>query len=86
MVRINAILSEDIIDKLDTITRHEHKSRSLILREATEKYIDEYTQKMEEIRRKERVKHAIETQDRLRKKSGVWDGVAELRKWRKTTR
>jgi metal-responsive CopG/Arc/MetJ family transcriptional regulator len=86
MVRINAILSEDMIEKLDTITKHEHKSRSMLLREAAEQFIEEYQQKMEEVRRKERVKHAIGTQDRLRKKSGAWDGVSELRKWRESAR
>ncbi len=85
MVRINAILSEDMIEKIDTITQNEHKSRSMILREATQKFIEEYQQKLEEVRRKERIKHAIETQERLRKKSGAWDGIGELRKWRKTS-
>ncbi len=86
MVRINAILSEDMIEKLNTMTRNEHKSRSMLLREATEKFIEEYQHKMEEVRRKERVKHAIVTQDRLRRKSGKWDGVSELRKWRKASK
>ena len=86
MVRINAILSENTIEELDTITKAEHKSRSMILREAAEKYIEDYQRRMEEVRRKERVRHAIETQDKLRKKSGTWDGVSELRKWRQVTR
>ena len=83
MVRINTLLSENIIEKLDTITKNEHKSRSMILREAAEKFIEDYHRKNEEVRRKERVKHAINVQDRLREKSGAWNGVSELRKWRK---
>lgn len=81
-MRINTILSEDIIEKLDNIAKDEHKSRSMLLREAAEKLIDEHNRRVEENRRKERVRRAIDTQDRLRKKSGRWDGTAEVRKWR----
>lgn len=32
--------------------------------------------------RKVLIKHGIETQDRIRKRSGKWNGVSEVRKWR----
>ena len=52
------------------------------MREAAEKLIDEYQrQKAEEIK-KERIKRAIEVQDKLKRKSGKWGGVSEVRKWR----
>jgi len=52
------------------------------LREAAEKLIDEYQrQKADEIKR-ERIKRAIEIQDKLKRKSGKWSGVSEVRKWR----
>jgi metal-responsive CopG/Arc/MetJ family transcriptional regulator len=86
MVRINTILSEDLIEELDKIARDEHKSRSRLLREAAEKFIEDYRRQMEERLRKERIKKAIDIQDRLRKKSGRWDGVAEIRRWRETTK
>ena len=75
MVRINTILSEDIIEKLDDIAQEEHKSRSMLLREAAQK-------SMEETIQREKMREAVSLQDRLRKKSGRWDGVAEVRKWR----
>lgn len=82
MVRINAILPEDTIKKIDSIAKEEKKSRSKLLREAAEKLIIEYQhQKVEQIR-KERLMHAIKKQDNLRKKAGKWDGVSEIRKWR----
>jgi len=82
MVRINAILPEDTLVKIDAIAKEKKKSRSSFLREAAEKLIDEYQrQKTEEIKR-ERIKRAIEIQDKLKKKSGKWNGVSEVRKWR----
>ena len=82
MMRINAILSEDTIKKIDSIAKEEKKSRSKLLREAAEKLIiEDQRQKAEQIR-KERLMKAIKTQDNLRKKAGKWDGVSEIRKWR----
>ncbi len=34
------------------------------------------------VRDKDRMMHAIETQDKLRKKSRGWKGTEEIRKWR----
>ena len=82
MVRINAILPADTLGKIDVIAKEKKKSRSSFLREAAEKLIEEYQrQKAEEIKR-ERRKRAIETQDKLKKKTGKWNGVSEVRKWR----
>lgn len=81
-MRINTVFQEDLIEKIDRIAKEEGKSRSRILREAANKLIEDYQrQKSEEIRMK-KVRQAITIQDRLRKKSGKWDSVSELRKWR----
>lgn len=82
MVRINAIFSEDTIKKIDKIAKAKKKSRSNLLREAAEKLIDEYQKIKAEKFRKERLRNAIKIQDKLREKSGKWDGVSEVRKWR----
>ncbi|MBI5576822.1 MAG: ribbon-helix-helix protein, CopG family [Deltaproteobacteria bacterium] len=82
MVRINVIFSEDILEEIDVIAKQERKSRSLILREAAEKVIEERRRKAEELRRRARREAAFEAMDRLKKKSGAWDGVSEVRKWR----
>jgi metal-responsive CopG/Arc/MetJ family transcriptional regulator len=84
MVRINAVLREDIIEGIDPIAKETGKSRSSLLREAAQRLIREHRQKKaEEIRRK-KAAQAMQVQDRLRKKAGKWDAVAELRKWRDT--
>ena len=81
-MRINTVFQEDLIEKIDRIAKEEGKSRSRILREAANKLIEDYQrQKSEEIRMK-KVRQAITIQDRLRKKSGKWDSISELRKWR----
>ena len=82
MVRINAILPEDTIKKIDEIAKAAKKSRSKILREAADKIIEEYeTLKAEQIKR-DKIKQAIKIQDKLREKSGKWNGISEVRKWR----
>lgn len=82
MVRINVVFSEDLLEKIDDIAKKEKKSRSLVLREAAEGVIEERRRKAEEIRRRARRETAFETVDRLRKRCGTWNGVAEVRKWR----
>ena len=82
MVRINAILSEETIEKIDSIAKEEKKSRSRLLREAAEMFISEYERLKAEQIRKDKLKYAMGTQDKLRKKAGKWDGVSEVRKWR----
>ena len=82
MVRINAILPEDTIKKIDSIAKEEKKSRSKLLREAAEKLILEYERIKAEQIRKERLVYSIKTQEKLRKKARKWDGVSEVRKWR----
>ncbi len=82
MVRINAVLREDIVEGIDLIAKETGESRSSLLREAAQRLIKEYQrQKAEEVRRKKTAR-AIQIQDRLRKKAGKWDAVAELRKSR----
>jgi len=84
MVRINAVLREDIVEGIDEIAKETGESRSSLLRDAAQRLIKEYRhQKAEEMRRK-KTAQAIQVQDRLRKKAGKWDAVAELRKWRET--
>jgi metal-responsive CopG/Arc/MetJ family transcriptional regulator len=81
-MRINAILSDELVQALDAIAQEENKSRSQLLREGAEKIIAEYERQSEERRRRVKMQQAMAVQDRLREKSGTWDGVAEIRKWR----
>jgi len=82
MIRINVIFPEDMLRELDNIAKQKKINRSMLLREAAKKLIDDYKQQLEKERRRARIKHAIDIQDKLRKNSGKWDGVSEIRKWR----
>jgi metal-responsive CopG/Arc/MetJ family transcriptional regulator len=82
IMRINALLSDELVKALDVIAQEERKSRSQLLREGAERIIAEYERKREEERRCAQIQHAMAIQDQLREKAGTWDGVAEIRKWR----
>lgn len=82
MIRINTMFPDDMVQLLDNIAREEKISRSRLLREAIQYYIEEYQHTMKEKKKRDRIRMAIKTQDRLREKSGKWDGVTEIRKWR----
>ena len=86
MMRINVMLSEDIIEQLDKISKSEKKNRSELLREAALRLIEDYRQMIAEEERRERIKKAISLQDKLRTKSGKWNGMKEVRKWRETVK
>jgi len=81
-VRINAVLYDDLIRRMDSAAREEGISRSRLIREATERYLAEHERrKAEEMKRKKAAK-AVKIQDELRAKGGDWAGAAEIRKWR----
>jgi len=81
-MRINAVLTDDLIKKIDAVAKDQRKSRSRFIREASERYIAEYERAKEEEMRIKKFENAVRIQDRLRKKGGAWDGVKEIRKWR----
>jgi metal-responsive CopG/Arc/MetJ family transcriptional regulator len=81
-MRINAVLDDDLLKKLDAAAREMKKSRSLMIREASERYLREYEAKKAEEERKRKFEAAARLQDRLRDKGGEWGGVAEIRKGR----
>jgi predicted transcriptional regulator len=85
-MRINAVLTEDLLKRIDEAAGEQKKSRSRFIREATEKYIAEHERKKEEQRRKEAFARGARAQDGLRKKAGKWDGASEIRKWREKAR
>jgi metal-responsive CopG/Arc/MetJ family transcriptional regulator len=82
MVRINTVFQEDIIEEIDRIAREKGKSRSRLLREAAQTFIKEYQRQKAEQIKKKKIQNSMEVQDRLRAKSGKWDPIRELRRWR----
>lgn len=85
-MRINAVLTDDLLKRIDKVAREQKKSRSRFIREAAERYITEHERVKEEEKRKEALTRAMRDQDKLRQKSGKWDGAGEIRKWRERGR
>jgi metal-responsive CopG/Arc/MetJ family transcriptional regulator len=82
MIRVNVVLTEEMVEQLDLIARQEHKNRSQILREAAGARIEEHRRELAEKELCEKRRRAAAVQDRLREKSGDWDGAAQVRDWR----
>jgi metal-responsive CopG/Arc/MetJ family transcriptional regulator len=82
MLRVNVVLTEEIVAQIDAIAREENKNRSSLLREAALTRIEEHKRAAEERRRQARRRRALSVQDRLREKAGAWNGGAQVRKWR----
>jgi metal-responsive CopG/Arc/MetJ family transcriptional regulator len=85
-MRINSILDEELLKKIDRTAKEMKKSRSLFIREASERYLRDYEAKKLEEERKRKFAAAVQVQDKLREKTGEWDGVGEIRKWREKSR
>lgn len=81
-MRINAVLTDDLLKQIDKTAGEMGKSRSLFIREATERYLAEIEFEKEKRARQKKRAAAVHVQDRLREKAGTWDGAAEIRKWR----
>jgi metal-responsive CopG/Arc/MetJ family transcriptional regulator len=80
--KINITLPEELLREIDKTAKQEHISRSEFLRKAVKTYWEVRSAKRAEEERARNIKEAIEIQRRLRKKTGNWNGVAEIRKWR----
>jgi metal-responsive CopG/Arc/MetJ family transcriptional regulator len=82
MTKINISLPDEFLDELDALKNEENISRSELLRKSVRTYKDMMEKQKEEKLRREKIMEAVRTQDYLRTKSGKWDGVKEVRKWR----
>ncbi|HAW58630.1 MAG TPA: hypothetical protein DCX03_06405 [Bacteroidales bacterium] len=79
VVKVNVSVSQEILDKLDRAARESHTSRSAFLAQAVEHYLKEKERENTEKLQREAARRI----DRLREEFGVWDGTAEVLKWRR---
>jgi len=82
MSKINITIPAEFLKKIDQAAKKESLSRSEFLRKAVETYWEAQQTKRAEKKRAQNITEAMKVQERLRKKSGKWDGVAEIRRWR----
>ena len=81
-VKINITLPEEELREVDTFIQKQGDTRSGLIQQALRFFIE---QKERERREKEKQKGMMEAASeikQLREKSGDWDGVAEIRRWR----
>ena len=83
-IKINITLPRDELGKIDAFARKEADSRSGFIRRAVNFFMEEREREEKEEERRRRMMKAAADIRRLREKSGNWDGVAEVRKWRDT--
>jgi metal-responsive CopG/Arc/MetJ family transcriptional regulator len=82
MAKINISLPDEFLKEIDKLKGEENVSRSEFLREAVRTYGKMLEERKLEEKRRKNILESIRIQDSLRKKSGSWDGVKEIRKWR----
>ena len=83
-VKINITLPEDELKRIDTFARKQGNTRSGLIQRALHFFIKQKEMEDAERKRREEMTKAVLGIKQLREKSGEWDGVSEIRKWRES--
>lgn len=83
-VKINVTLPEEELKRIDAFARKHGNTRSGLVQRALHFYVKQKEVEEEERKKREGMTKAIAEIERLREKSGDWDGVSEMRKWRES--
>ena len=81
-VKINITLPGDELVRIDRQVKEERTTRSGLILRALRSYIARREEEEAEKVRRLKMQKAVSDIKRLRAKSGKWNGVAEIRKWR----
>jgi len=84
--RINIMKPEKFLEEVDRVAKQEHRTRSAIIRESLQTYIERKKEEKAEQERKQRKLKAARLQDTLAKKAGRWDAVQAVRMTRERSR
>ena len=84
--RINIMIPEKFLEEVDRVAKQEHRTRSAIIRESLQTYIERKKEEKAEQERKQRKLKAARLQDTLAKKAGRWDAVQAVRMTRERSR
>ena len=83
-VKINITLPEEELKRIDAFARKQGNTRSGLIQRALHFFIKQKEKEEEERKRRGEMNKAALGIKQLREKSGEWDGVAEVRKWRES--
>lgn len=81
-MKINITLPEEALSRIDRFSRAENTTRSGLILRALQSYMQQREEALAREKGVRRIQSASSEIRRLRAKSGDWDGVAEIRKWR----
>ena len=81
-IKINITLPGDDLIRIDEQVKEERTTRSGLILEALRSYIARKEEAEAEKMKRITIQNAVADIKKLRAKSGQWDGVAEIRKWR----
>jgi metal-responsive CopG/Arc/MetJ family transcriptional regulator len=83
-VKINITLPEEELNEVDAFVHRQGNTRSGFIQQALRFFIKQKEREEEERKRREEMTKAISEIKQLREKSGGWDGVSEIRRWRES--
>ena len=83
-VKINITLPEEELREVDAFVQRQGDTRSGVVQQALRSFIEQKEREDEERKRRQEMTKAISGIKQLREKSGEWDGVSEIRKWRES--
>ncbi len=81
-VKINITLPEEELREVDAFIQRQGDTRSGLIQQSLRFFIEQKEKVEIEKEKREGMIKAASKIKQLRKKSGEWDGVAEIRKWR----
>jgi len=81
-VKINITLPEEELREADAFVQKQGNTRSGLIQQALRFFIEQKEKEKREKEKRDGLTKAASEIRQLREKSGKWDGVAEIRKWR----
>lgn len=83
-VKINVTLPQEELKRIDAFARKQGNTRSGLIQRALHFYMKQKEMEEEEKKRRQEMTRAISEIKELREKSGDWDALSEVRKWRES--
>ncbi len=81
-IKINITLPEEELREVDAFIQRQGPTRSGLIQQALRFFIEQKEKEETEKEKREGMIKAASQIKQLREKSGEWDGVAVIRKWR----
>ena len=84
MARVNIMLPDDLLERIDLVAAQEGLNRSKLIRLAFLAYCEQREESFKRERRQADIEHGMALQDSLRSEVPAWDTMTVMRQERKT--